>query len=167
MENNSSTLQSLCFRTIKESIIRGENTYLRRIHMCPSDFQDALLSLCSPKQLKAAERGSEKSKADLDTSPYWKALCKKVFHCDKKSPDITWDIKYELLKEEKKREEKEHAEAFLKKYKEVESKDVHLAKVVKGKYTPKYAKKRSTWNKSKVFILPSGRVCKCGVDFLK
>lgn len=169
MENRESTLQSLCFKMIKRSIIRGETVYLKRIHMCPTDFRDELLSLCTPKQLRAAERGSEKFKADLDTSMHWKALCKKQFYCNRKAPDITWRIKYELLQEEKKREEKEYPKAFIEKYKDTESKSVPLARVVKGKgkERPRYGKKRTSVNKTKIFVLPSGKVCRCGVDFLK
>ena len=166
MENKIPSLQTLCIRKIRGSILRGEKTYARRIHRCPIEFQDNLLSLCTPKQLKAAERGSEKSKIDLDTSAHWKALCKRDFNCDKKPPDITWDIKYELLNEEKKRTEEE-AKALIENS-HVEKKGAPMARVVKERdKSVVYTKKRSTASKTKMFVLPSGKLCRCGVNFLK
>lgn len=158
MEKNFPSLQALCLRKIRQSIIKRENKFAKRIHLCPVEFQDKLLSICSAKQLKIAERSSEKSRVDLDTSSYWKILCKNDFNCDKKSPDITWDIKYELLGAERKRQQEEQSRAIIERCSQIKTKEEPLAKVVKGRAIPSHPKKRTTLNKSKVFVLPSGRI---------
>lgn len=161
MQGKISSLQSLCLKKIRQSIIKGEAMYAKRIHLCPVEFHENLLSLCNPKQLKLAEKYSERSKVDLNLSPFWKVLCKREFRCDKKAPDITWSIKYELLEAERKRVQEERAKAISDKYDKIEEEGKKaLAKIVKGGSATSHSKKRSTATigQYNAYVLPSGRV---------
>ena len=163
--NNSRvpSLQTLCLKFLQRSILRRENNFAKDIHRCPVEVHKDLLSMCSAKQLKIAEKHSEKAKVDLDTAPFWKELCRVEYCCERKSPDITWDIKYELLKEAKKKARERAAQppvVSVSKSSKSAQDGAPRVRLVPGRISPTTAGKKRPAGKLKIRVLPSGKVVK-------
>ena len=167
--NNSRvlSLQTLCVKFLQRSILRRENNFAKDIHRCPIEVHKDLLSMCSAKQLKIAEKYSEKARIDLDTQPFWKELCRVEYCCERKSPDITWDIKYELLKEAKREAKKKAQEraaqpptVSIVKSNSCAQDGAPRVKFVPGKVSTTTTGRKRPAGKLKIRVLPSGKVVK-------